>query len=372
MPARGALPYGCVPQSMYRGITFVTGPSRRRCRPSRRIVASAYLSPFWSRNTIRLPSGANEPAKACVVPPLKCVRNFACEPSRWIVTRFAERPPTARSASRVSTMSLPSGDQSCLLANTSQRNGVKRRTPEPSERIRNSALAVSDLPRTNVIHRPSGETLGSTVPLSLRLVSGRRSPPVRSIVQMFSVSALSSKWSKTMRWPSGVKAGSPSQPVCPVLRSVSPVPSAFTSATEQKSGPSPWPSENTILLPSGDQSGAASPRGTRDGPPATAVRPDREQRSGPLLIGPVLVDDEPVRAVRRRARWRADEHDDRESGHGHQSEKSAAELHSVTSGLGISRSVGGAAISAVSKTSQTCGGRLQKWETCLPDARWSS
>src|SRR5215217_427016 len=54
-------PYGCVPQSMYRGITFVIGPSRRRCRPSRRIVASAYLSPFWSRNTIRLPSGANEP-----------------------------------------------------------------------------------------------------------------------------------------------------------------------------------------------------------------------------------------------------------------------------------------------------------------------
>src|SRR5215217_6021792 len=89
-------PYGCVPQSMYRGITFVIGPSRRRCRPSRRIVASAYLSPFWSRNTIRLPSGANEPAKACVVPPLKCVRNFACDPSRWIVMRFAERPAAER------------------------------------------------------------------------------------------------------------------------------------------------------------------------------------------------------------------------------------------------------------------------------------
>src|SRR5215207_5331111 len=240
-------------------MTLVIRLSSRGLPPSRRMVASADLLPFWRRNTIRLPLGANEPAKALVVPPLKWVRYFACDPSGWIVTRFADRPASARSASRVSTMSLPSGDQSCLLANTSQLNGVNRRTSEPLERIRKSAFAVSDLPRTKVIQRPFGETFGSTVPLSLRFVSRRRSPPVRSMVQMFSVSALSSKWLKTIRWPSGVKAGSPSHPVCPVLRSVSPVPSAFTSATEQKSGPSPWPSENTILLPSGDQSGAATP-----------------------------------------------------------------------------------------------------------------
>src|SRR5215207_11781096 len=39
-------PYGWVPQSMYRGITLVIRLSSRSLRPSRRIVASAYLSPF--------------------------------------------------------------------------------------------------------------------------------------------------------------------------------------------------------------------------------------------------------------------------------------------------------------------------------------
>src|SRR5581483_4762888 len=67
-----ASPYGCVPQSMNRGLS---GPVVRRviARVARSMTARLYLAPSSSRKTTCLPSGENEPAKAFFDPPVNSV-----------------------------------------------------------------------------------------------------------------------------------------------------------------------------------------------------------------------------------------------------------------------------------------------------------
>ena len=118
--------------------------------------------------------------------------------------------------------------------------------------------------RTKETTLPSGETAGARSPPSQLRTNGfrvRRRRPEPS-VRMIQMPLSAGPWlrTKTICWPSGVKAGFPFQ-TCPFgggsapvgVSSRKPVPAGEISATEPLAGGVSYP--KAISFPSGDQSG---------------------------------------------------------------------------------------------------------------------